>query len=166
MHVPGCTLLQFLALAGTPIESECKRLSENYRRTLNKPKSLKRFMIGDSAFNNAKYSLHLCRALVAIGCFTIVSSAIGYFGSQFRPVFLSLFLIVGTFATTLQLVLVLVIFGAQEKVADEIETADSISGVKHFDKYVCPILPHIATRGDIISHFQAVVRQYARIRFH
>ncbi|CAL8463138.1 g2672 [Coccomyxa elongata] len=73
-------------------------------------------------------------ALVAIGCFTIVSSAIGYFGSQFRPVFLSLYLVVGTFATTLQLMLVLGIFGAQDKVADEIEKADSISGVKHFDK--------------------------------
>lgn len=86
----------------------------------------------------AKLGLHVCRALVAIGCFTIVSSAIGYFGSQFRPVFLSLYLIVGTFATTLQLMLVLGIFGAQERVADEIEKADSISGVKHFDKCAFP----------------------------
>lgn len=83
-----------------------------------------------------KTAWHVCRALVAIGCFTIVSSAIGYFGSQFRPVFLSLYLVVGTFATTLQLMLVLGIFGAQDKVADEIEKADSISGVKHFDKCV------------------------------
>lgn len=74
------------------------------------------------------------RALVAIGCFTILSSAIGYAGSRFRPIFLGLFLVVGTFATTLQLLIVLSIFAAQEKVADEIEKADSISGVKHFDK--------------------------------
>jgi hypothetical protein len=72
---------------------------------------------------------------VAIGCFTILSSAIGYAGSRFRPVFLGIYLIVGTFATTLQLLLVLGIFFAQEKVADEIEQADSITGVKHFDKW-------------------------------
>lgn len=58
----------------------------------------------------------------------------GYFGSQFRPVFLSLYLIVGTFAATVQLILVLGIFAAQEKVADEIEKADSISGIKHFNR--------------------------------
>lgn len=77
---------------------------------------------------------------MATGCFTILSSAVGYFGSQFRPVFLSIYLIAGTFTTTLQLMLVLGIFAAQERVADEIEKADSISGVKHFDKWVLPLL--------------------------
>ena len=70
---------------------------------------------------------------MAIGCFTMLSSGVGYLGSRFRPVFLTLYLVVGTFATTLQLTLVLGIFAAQDRVAAEIEAADSISGAKHFD---------------------------------
>ena len=102
------------------------------------------------------------RALVAIGCFTILSSAVGYFGSQFRPVFLSLYLIAGTFATTLQLMLVLGIFAAQEKVADEIEKADSITGVKHFDKWVLPFLttPNLLHQDCTAGQIWAVLHEH------
>ena len=79
--------------------------------------------------------LAACRALVAIGVFAIVSSAVGYAGSQFKPFFLMLYLIAGTVSTTLQLLLVLGIFGAQDRVADEIMAADS-TGTQHFDRWV------------------------------
>ena len=69
-----------------------------------------------------------------------MSSAVGYAGSQFKPVFLMLYLVVGTVSTTLQLLLVLGIFGAQDRVADEILTADSSSGMQHFDRWPEPAL--------------------------
>ena len=75
-----------------------------------------------------------CRACVAIGVFAILSSAVGYAGSQFKPFFLMLYLIVGTVSTTLQLLIVLGIFGAQDRVADEIVAADSASGIQHFSR--------------------------------
>ena len=75
-----------------------------------------------------------CRALVAIGVFAILSSAVGYAGSQYKPFFLMLYLVVGTLSTTLQLLLVLGIFGAQDRVADEILAADSTSGMQHFER--------------------------------
>ena len=80
------------------------------------------------------------RALVAVGCFAILSSAVGYAGAHFRPFFLMLYLIVGTVSTTLQLLIVLGIFGAQDRVADEIIAADSSSGVQHFDR-CCTLMP-------------------------
>ena len=80
------------------------------------------------------------RALVALGCFAILSSAVGYAGAHFRPSFLMLYLIVGTVSTTLQLLIVLGIFGAQDRVADEIIAADSSSGVQHFDR-CCTLMP-------------------------
>jgi hypothetical protein len=82
-----------------------------------------------------------CRALVAVGCFTLLSSAVGYAGSRFRPVFLSLYLVVGTFATTLQLLMVLGIFAAQQHVADEIVAADRVTGTVHFEENSCASLP-------------------------
>ena len=51
-----------------------------------------------------------------------------------------LYLIVGTVSTTLQLLIVLGIFGAQDRVADEIIAADSSSGVQHFDR-CCTLMP-------------------------
>lgn len=75
-----------------------------------------------------------CRALVAIGCFAILGSAVGYAGSQFKPFFLMLYLVVGTVSTTLQLLIVLGIFGAQDRVADEILAADATSGTQHFER--------------------------------
>ena len=79
-----------------------------------------------------------CRALVATGVFSIVSSAVGYAGSQFKPIFLMLYLVAGTVSTTLQFLLVLGIFGAQDRVADEILAADSSSGTQHFDRWAKP----------------------------
>jgi len=75
-----------------------------------------------------------CRAFVAIGVFAIMSSAVGYAGSHYKPLFLMLYLVVGTLSTTLQLLLVLGIFGAQDRVADEILAADSTSGMQHFER--------------------------------
>ena len=75
---------------------------------------------------------------MAIGVFAILSSAVGYAGSQFKPFFLMLYLIVGTVSTTLQLLLVLGIFGAQDRVADEILAADSTSGTQHFERWLLP----------------------------
>jgi hypothetical protein len=78
--------------------------------------------------------LYACRACVAIGVFAILSSAVGYAGSHFKPFFLMLYLIVGTVSTTLQLLIVSGIFGAQDRVADEIVAADSASGIQHFSR--------------------------------
>ena len=46
-----------------------------------------------------------------------------------------LYLVVGTLSTTLQLLLVLGIFAAQDRVADEILAADSTSGMQHFERW-------------------------------
>ncbi len=70
-----------------------------------------------------------------------MSSAVGYAGSQFKTFFLMLYLVAGTVSTTLQLLLVLGIFGAQDRVADEIMVADSSSGTQHFDRWVAQASP-------------------------
>eukprot|EP00884_Botryococcus_braunii_P022211 jgi/Botrbrau1/8674/Bobra.0087s0027.1 len=66
--------------------------------------------------------------LVTLGVLTLVGSVFGYAGARFHPILLTLYLIVGTCATTLQLVLVLAIFGAQNKVADAIINLDTREG--------------------------------------
>jgi hypothetical protein len=68
------------------------------------------------------------RLLVTLGVLTIVGSVFGYAGARFHPVLLTIYLVVGTCATTLQLVLVLAIFGAQNKVADAIAHFDTKEG--------------------------------------
>lgn len=76
-----------------------------------------------------------------------MSSAVGYAGSQFKPLFLMLYLVAGTVSTTLQLLLVLGIFGAQDRVADEILAADSSSGRQHFDRWAAPSQPCAGCQG-------------------
>ena len=57
----------------------------------------------------------------------MLASVFGYSGSQFRPEFLSAYLVVGAVGTVAQFVIVLAIFFAQAEVADAIENMKSSS---------------------------------------
>ncbi len=77
----------------------------------------------------------ICRLLVTLGTITLVGSFFGYAGARFHPILLTIYLVVGTCATTLQLVLVLSIFGAQNKVADAIYEVDKKTGHVDMTRY-------------------------------
>lgn len=69
----------------------------------------------------------LCRSFILIGAGTIVGSAFGWVGARFRPRLLLVYLVVGTVATGLQLVLLLCIFFAQNRVAGAISAESNLS---------------------------------------
>lgn len=75
---------------------------------------------------------------MTLGVLTLIGSVFGYAGARFHPVLLTIYLIVGTCATTLQLVLVIAIFGAQAKVADAIMHVNQREGRLGLIRQVAP----------------------------
>ncbi|KAK9797366.1 hypothetical protein WJX73_004918 [Symbiochloris irregularis] len=71
----------------------------------------------------AKSFVPVC--LVLIGILTLVASVFGYIGARFRPAYLLYYLIVAGVATFLQLVILLCIFFAENKVATAIQMESS-----------------------------------------
>ncbi|KAK9828629.1 hypothetical protein WJX72_001192 [[Myrmecia] bisecta] len=67
--------------------------------------------------------------LVIVGVLTILSSSCGYMGARFKPKWLLAYLIMGTFVTVWQLIIVLGIFIGFNKVVDAVVKYNDVHGV-------------------------------------
>lgn len=70
----------------------------------------------------------LCRLCVTVGVLAIITSAFGFIGSHYKRFFLSAYVFLGTIVSTIQLILVLVMFVDGGGVVDRIEAYDVADG--------------------------------------
>lgn len=73
-------------------------------------------------------SLLHCSLCVTVGVFAIITSALGFIGSHYKRFFLSAYVFFGTMVSTVQLILVLVMFVNAGGIVDRIEALDVADG--------------------------------------
>ena len=103
-----------------PLESRCRLSASSIRTACSLKKTA----------SSPDFGQHLwvcCSCLVLTGILTLVASVVGYIGARFRPAYLLYYLIVAGVATGLQLVILLCIFFAEDKVAKAIQMESSTS---------------------------------------
>lgn len=69
-----------------------------------------------------------CSLCVTVGVFAIITSALGFIGSNYKRFFLSAYVFFGTMVSTVQLVLVLVMFVDADGIINRIEAFDAADG--------------------------------------